>query len=397
MKKVFYGIFITLLMLMIVGCEKDTPMGLYDPENVGNQAPVISEIDPPQKALAGIVEITLKGSNFSATPEYNQVYFNKTKAEVLHSAANEIVVQSPNLIADSVVVRCSVIGATEFSNSMMYKLEEGVGEFSDYGDFDDPWLVACDRDENLFVVLGNKVVEKVSSEGIREDYGSTTFPVFSDAKIGPGGYLYIARLITSIYRIPPGGGKTERFVRAGGRIEAFDFNANGIIYAGGKGDNLYAITPEAVSTEIADYPDTHIKAVRVFNNYVYIGGMDRNTDLHYIWRNEIISDSELGPSELFFDWSANVDSTAEIMSLAIAEEGDLVVGTDAEAGIIIIHPDGSFEPLYPGVIEPPGFSMTWGNGPYLYVARHSQDETKRRIIRINMLKNSAPYFGRLLN
>ena len=397
MKKVLSGIFFTLLVFMLTGCEKDTPTGLYDPEYKSNQAPVISEIIPAEKALAGIVKITLKGSNFSTTPEFNQVFFNKTKAKIIRAGSNELIVQSPNFISESVVVRCAVVGATDFSNSLNYKLEEGVGEYGDYGDFDDPWVVACDKEENLFVVLGNKTIQKLAPDGTREDVGTTSFSIFSDAKFGPGGALYIARLITSIYRMPAGGGEAEVFVKAPGRVQVFDFNANGICYAGGKGDDLYAITPEAVATKIAEYPNVHIKAIRVFGNHVYVGGLNRDNNLHYIWRNEIITDSEMSPREVFFEWSANVDSTSEIMSMAISEDGDLVVGTNAEIGILIIHPDGSSEPLYPGVLEPPGFSMTWGNDTNLYVARHSDDATKRRIIRINMLKKSAPYYGRLFN
>lgn len=393
MKNVCSGCLIGLIFLFTIGCEKDTPTGLYDPEYQSQPAPVISEIIPASKALAGIVQITLKGSNFVTKPEFNQVYFNKTKAVVLQASASELVVQSPNFTSDAVVVRCGVVGSTEFSNSINYKLEEGVGEYGGYGDFDDPWVVACDKDENLFAVLGNKTVQKISPDGTRQDFGTTSFSVFSDAKFGPGGYLYIARLITTIYRIPPGGGEAQTFVKTAGRIQAFDFNLNGIMYAGGKGEKLYAITPEAVVSEIADYPNLHIKAIRVYGNHVYVAGMDRGTNLHYIWRNQIISDSELGPREEFFNWSAKIDETSETLALAISEDGDLVVGTNAVAAIVVIKQDGSFTPLYPGVLEPPAFAMSWGPGTNLYVARHSDDATKRRIIRIDMLKQSAPVFG----
>ncbi|MDQ7053702.1 MAG: hypothetical protein Q9P14_12720 [candidate division KSB1 bacterium] len=72
----------------------------------------------------------------------------------------------------------------------------------------------------------------------------------------------------------------------------------------------------------------------------------------------------------------------------------MYVGTNAPEAIFVVHPDGSFEPLYPGVIEPETYAMVWGNGQYLYVNRRNVDATKKKIIRINMLKNGAPYFGR---
>jgi hypothetical protein len=72
----------------------------------------------------------------------------------------------------------------------------------------------------------------------------------------------------------------------------------------------------------------------------------------------------------------------------------MYIGTDATEGIIVVNLDGTYNPLYEGVMEGEAYAMTWGNGDFLYVTRKNVDEDKRRILRINMRKTTAPYFGR---
>jgi hypothetical protein len=58
---------------------------------------------------------------------------------------------------------------------------------------------------------------------------------------------------------------------------------------------------------------------------------------------------------------------------------------------MVVHPDGSFEPLYPGVIEPTSYAMAWGPGQYLYVNRRNElDPAKKRMIKLFMQKFGAP-------
>jgi len=52
------------------------------------------------------------------------------------------------------------------------------------------------------------------------------------------------------------------------------------------------------------------------------------------------------------------------------------------------------EPLYASVLMPPATVMAWGTGQYMYVNRRSINNTLKRVIRVTMGKNSAPYYGR---
>ncbi|PIP13935.1 MAG: hypothetical protein COX49_00745, partial [bacterium (Candidatus Stahlbacteria) CG23_combo_of_CG06-09_8_20_14_all_40_9] len=163
---------------------------------------------------------------------------------------------------------------------------------------------------------------------------------------------------------------------------------------GGSGNAIYRVKPDGSNEVAADYAGVGIKSVRVFNGYVYVGGKD-NIGQQYIWRNEIISADELGANEVYFDWSNEIGSAYDILSVTFSADGDMYVGTNAPEAIIIVHQDKSFEPLYPGALEPRSYALCWGNGSYLYVNRRSDDVTKKRIIKIDMQdKEGAPYYGR---
>jgi hypothetical protein len=380
--------------MITMGCESEKAQKLYDPDSVYNPDPVITAMEPPDSALAGIVTIKLMGQNFSPIKENNFVHFGKTKATVLEASGNQLVVQSPNIILDAAMVKSSVLGAVSFSNLMPYKLVQGVGEYGGFGDFDEPMVVECDKDENVYVALSSRKIIKISPNEEKVDYGSATFSVFSAMKLGPDGNLYLARSTRILYKIPPGGGNTAQWLSARKPIYDFDFAEDGTLFAGGNGDSLYSIMPNGSHIGVASYASTYIKAVRVFNGYVYVGGKDNTANKQFIWRNQILPDKKLGANELYFDWGTNIDPTSEILSITFSADGDMYVGTNAGSAIIIVHSNGTFAPLYPGVLEPTSYSLSWGSKQFLYVARRSDDVKKRRVIKINMLKDGAPYFGR---
>jgi hypothetical protein len=139
-----------------------------------------------------------------------------------------------------------------------------------------------------------------------------------------------------------------------------------------------------------------VRAVRVYNGYVYLAGYRSSDSLEAVWRNQIIAPNNLGPNELVFDVTAALGRDIQVQSLAFAEDGDMYVGTTALDPIQVVHPDGTNEPLYPGVLAPEMYDMEWGNDVYLYVCRRASviAQTETRIIRINMQKKGAPYYGR---
>ncbi len=380
------------LITLFIGCEADNPPSLFDPNVTGETAPTIAQIMPADSTLAGIGEITLTGTNFSPIAEENLVFFNKDKISVISATETKLVLKSPNIPAESIDIKIAKKGAFLFSNIMHYKLRQAMWVHSDLGDYDDAYALACDKNENLYVSLTTRKVVKVTPDGVRQDFGTTSFLKAQAMRIGPDDNLYVSRLTTALYRIPLAtGGATVKWTDAPGRIWDMDFSPSGMLYAGGDNNDLYRIKPDGSGAAVASYPSTYIKAVKVFQGYVYVGGLDKTANHQYVWRNQILSDDQLGAKEVYFDWSANVDATSEVSSLTFAADGDLYIGTNAAAAIMVVHPDGSFEPLYPGVIEPTSYAMAWGPGQYLYVNRRNElDPTKKRIIKLFMQKVGAP-------
>lgn len=383
-----------MFLAFIAGCENEYPPSLYDPKEPSGPAPEITSISPPNSALAGVTQMTISGRNFSAKKEENLVYFGAVRAEVLSAAGTELKVGAPNLVKDSISVKVAVLGSELFSNVVLYRLEPAVEEYGDFTKFDDVYGIDCDRDENLYVSVVPRKIEKVTPAGVRTVYGQPNFISAFAVRMGPGGYLYLTRSNTRLYRIPPGGGASADFAVLPGRLYDLDFDQLGNIYTAGNGNNLYLVRPDGTNKSVADYTNTFIKAVRVFNGYVYVAGRAADGQ-EAVWRNQIISADSLGPNEMVFDWSAKVSAVSGIASLAIAADGDIYIGTKASEAIVVVHPDGSHEPLYPGLLEPESYALSWGNGVYLYVVRRNDvDVDKRRIIRVNMQKNGAPYYGR---
>lgn len=383
-----------LVMLLLAGCEADNPDSIFNPRDTGKPAPQITQILPVDSTLAGVGLVTIQGSNFSQNPAENFVYFGKEKVQVVSATETEIKVKSPNTPANQLTIKIGKKDSYLFSNEIQYKLLRVYWELGGYDEYSDVYSIAIDKDDNLYTSQTTRKIERVTPDGVKSDYGTTSFLKADNMKMGPGGYLYLSRNTTALHRIAPGGGADQRWITATGRIFDFDFYEGGVIFAGGKNNDLIRIKPDGTAINITPYPDTNIKSVRVYNGYVYVGGEVNATAQNRVWRNKIISADQLEPSEVYFDFSANVDPIKKILCINFSADGDLYIGTDASAGIIIVHPDRSFEPLYPGVIEPTTYNMTWGKGNYLYANRRN-DETpaKKKVLKINVLEPGAPNYG----
>jgi hypothetical protein len=391
-------LFISLVFLLLLSCDKEPTQSVFVEDPTVKPDPVLTGIEPPNSALAGIGQITITGSNFSSRIEENAVFFGPNPATVLSATETQLVVQSPNILADSLEVKVSVIGALLFSNVMYYSLETAVTELGGYGNLgENLYSVALDSSENVYVWRAFRFVDMITPDNpnVTQDYGTSTI-VTSGMKMGPGGYLYLAKNNTTLYRIPPGGGGHSSFSTLSKKVFDLDFDQNGNIYTAGQGDSLFIVYPDASSESVADYTGVVVRAVRVYNGYVYLAGYRSSDSLEAVWRNQIIAPNNLGPNELVFDVTAALGRDIQVQSLAFAEDGDMYVGTTALDPIQVVHPDGTNEPLYPGVLAPEMYDMEWGNDVYLYVCRRASviAQTETRIIRINMQKKGAPYYGR---
>ncbi|MEK6572545.1 MAG: hypothetical protein AABZ61_14320, partial [Bacteroidota bacterium] len=136
----------------------------------------------------------------------------------------------------------------------------------------------------------------------------------------------------------------------------------------------------------------NVRSLRVYNGYVYIAANADNVDK--IWRFPIISSDSLGPAEIYFNFSEKYGvSGAGAYAITFSSDGEMYVGTDGPAGIILVHPDKSWEQYYPGLFQPQTLLFAWGSGSTLYLTR-SGTVASHTIFKVNTQKTSAPYYGR---
>ena len=399
------SILLFIIVILAWGCENDYPDSIFSSDNTFKANPIVTSISP-DSAFAGVDTLDILGENFTSNPNEIAVYFNGLKGEIISSSPNLIRVIAANVINDSVKVQVRVDGALEFAEFDSYKLEPILINYGDFDDFDNVFGIECDKEENIYVSLLGKKIEIVTLGLERTNYVTNLLlDKTSQIKFGPSGELYYLNGIQFLIRVEPNGGSNSLFANLPGRAWDMDFDSNQDLYLGGGGEAVYKVTLDKKVSTVMNYPKVNIKAIRVFNNYVYVAGKysgsDVNTPIVGVWRNEIIPNSEsLGNTEVVFDFDAHF-AGFEIQSLEIAEDGYMYLGTNAPEAIITVHPNGNFEPLYPGVLTPSIYAMTWGNGDFLYLTRRflvkdSNNDEKEvgEVLRINMRKKSAPYFGR---
>ena len=399
---------LSLLLLIILAavlfssCKNNYPSSIYDPKAKYNPDPVITDVNP-KFGLAGIDTVTITGKNFSSDTSLDRVFFNGQRAQVLSASATEITVKAPNVPSDTVEIKINVKGALLFAQFSPIKLEYASIEYGGFTNYDNASGPACDPDENIYVVLTNRKIIKVTPQGDKIDYGTASFIKATGMKWGPNGYLYMLRGNRTIYRVSPGGGQNEKFINSvGGRIYDLDFDQNEILYVVGRADSIKSVKPDGSFFGSAPYVDYFLWGVRVYDGYVYVVGTYNGSDTSIpkvgIWRNQILSnDGKLGASELVLDWTP-FEGESGILPLCItfSEKGEMFIGQSAGDAILVYSlSSGTTHPLYPGVIYPPTNYMVWGSSNYLYVNRHNEhDAGKRRIMRYTLKENGAPYYGR---
>jgi hypothetical protein len=398
---------LSAFILYFTGCENEYPDSIYNPSASFKPNPVITSIFP-ELAYAGVDTLEIAGQNFSSNPEEMAIFFNGKKGQVVSSTPTMLRAVPANITGDSIKIQLSVDGALEFASYDSYVLEPIMIQYGSFDQFDAVYGIECDREEDVYASLLGKKIEKINSNLERSIYVTNLLlDKATQILMGPEGEIYYLNGVRFLIKIEPNGGDDNLFVQLPGNAWDLDFDSELKIYAGGSGKAIYKVTPDkAVSTvSPADFPEISIKAVRVFNGYIYFAGKYSGTDANIpvagVWRNQIIEGSEtLGSTEVVFDFDANYPDF-EIQSMEISENGELYLGTTAPVGIIVVQPNGSFAPLYPGVLSPDIYAMTWGNREFIYVSKkefiEQDDGTLKElssIARINARKNGAPHFGR---
>ncbi len=367
--------------------------------------PDASSMDEDSVAFAAVGYIYIEGQGFSSVPEDNRVFFNGERGEVVSASPTKLKVKIPNVVGDSIKVHVSVKGALLFARykNMDYffpfRAKSVVRSYKAIDKFIDASGLAVDKDDNVYILNTDKKILKLTDPDstLPEVYGTSIFITTPCMRFGPDGRLYLTRGTKSIYTVPVGGGKAKRWVSANSYVSFLDFDENQNLYAGGKGGEIDVIHQDKSKFAAAQYPDYYITSLRVYNGYVYVAAEYRGEDstqvLDGIWKNKILNaNGELGANELVIDWSSFVGKDgSKILAITFDEDGEMYIGLDKDNAIYLLNKKEYF---YPEVLTPPATLLTWGNGHYLYINKHAEIPDDRQILRVELSKKGAIYYGR---
>jgi hypothetical protein len=399
-------ILICPLLILMMSCEYEGPDAVWDPNYNQGATPVIESVSPEGAATAGFANILINGENFSSDLTLNSVYFNNVQVEVKKATTNQLTVYRPNLVAENLTITVVVHDAVLYATFSPYAVNAIGGVYAQTKNIGKANTIAVDTDGNLMIHMDKKELHKVLSTGDLELIMETKPRIVFDMKVGPGGYIYFTRDQNYINRVPLTGGEFEMYANGTpGKIKYFDWDSQLNIYAGGENSGLIRIKSDATFSNTGLYTDYDIRAIRVYENAVYLAaiytGSDDSVPVAGIWKNVITSnEGDVGPSVLVLDWTQSGSFAAtEFTDITFDVNGVMYVATNGGADgtldpILIISPDGSVDAFYKGgLLKGPIMDMAWGNDAMLYFLRSTDDNNVYEIYRLIMAAAGAPEYG----
>jgi hypothetical protein len=261
--------------------------------------------------------------------------------------------------------------------------------------------MAVDKEDAIYYLNTDGKVYKIAhpdSAAVQYGVTSASFITTACLRFAPDGSLILNRKTKTVYQIPPGGGTVTRFGTMNSNVAYFDFDANGNLYGGGKGEAIECILVDGSKVTSADYNDYAITALRVYDGYVYVAAQNSNEDdstsvQEGIWKNEILdANGTLGANQLVINWSEHAgEDGPSITDFTFDEDGEMYIGQDKGSGIYLLN---AMEYFYPEILKAPATWITWGNGKYIYINKQAEDTADRALIRVEFTKMGAVYHGR---
>jgi len=399
MKKL-HAISIFMMILLIAafffGCENKYPESLWDPNAPSGAQPVIEQIIPPDSTYAGVGEIIIKGKNFSPVKDYNLVFVGGKKADVVDATETQITIKSPVVIGDSLEIKIAVHKTELFSEPVYYKLRAAVSVIGNLAE--NNWMayaIASDRVGNVYVDIEGKLLKKIDTQGNVTHVADVTFLKANSMKYGPGDKIYAAFAAGRVKKIATvdTSGVEGTYVSLPKEPKDIDFDANGNAWVTVDTD-VYLVKPDQSKTSVKTFP-VKLKTIRVFNDNIYVSGFDETTGEAKIWKapiqGETLGDEEVVLDIAAADWLTGVT----VNSFTFDSDGNMYLATDNADGILIYNPvDSSHDVLFPGLIAPNIWAFCWSEGNFLFAVQ--QLESYSNILKIDVGKTGAPYYGRQL-
>ena len=405
-KKFINVIIISLLITFfsIYRCsEYEEPLLINEPTIDYAVNPVIISVEPADSAIAGVRQITIQGENFlfSGEDSTTYVYIGGEIAKIRTISEDEIVLDRPKVYGDDMAISIMIPRAQSVAQ-VDYKIERPVAPFSDFQYVASALSsFAIAPNEDLYVAASRRIYH-LTEDGLYLTeliYLPSAFRQMTDIKLGPEGYLYIARRDEELYRIDPTAATPEEelYTELSEDVNYMDFDENGNLYCGDR-DGVWILNPDKTETFSGHHDDITINQIRVFEGYVYVASPKA------IFRNIILDNTgSLGESEIVVDL-ANIPDLAsgDITSFAIDVNGMIIICLKNIPGqsIFLLEEDGSVNPYYAKKILPVRVDqIIYGRGRFIYLNKGisilggTATADSVRVYKMGMQYDGAPYLG----
>lgn len=408
-----------ITLLLLLSCEDDIPFsGITNPydymqDKTENADTVkINSIEAKGADIETASIFTIYGENFQTDSLPNiRVFFNSVESEVISATPTELEVYRPNLSGDSIFVKVACHDRINVAKLGPISLPEVVTSFGNFVGSEDIKEITIDSNDNLFAFMSGqkKIIKFELPVHARTDWtgnleGGQGYYAPVEMKVGPAGVITYAPNINVILRCGSDGSVYDNqridLLDSGVKAREFDYAQNDNIYAGGIDDGIILADNQGEITTFSLYQGYRIEALRIFEGYIYVIAkpMPGESGQYGIYKNEIMDDGSVAESELVLDWQATDYNEYEINDLTFSSGGQIYIGTDHPRAALLQYnlSENTIAPIYYGIIDSPVDELEWGNDEYLYalINKASTVSNGNQIVKINMGREGAPYYGR---
>ena len=333
-----------LAWLIFTACEapnQPTITAENDPNPTGLSAATVSAIDPAEGYLKDIVTIT--GSGFNTTPQFNLVAFGTKTAKIMSVTDNELKVRAPNISDETVSVKVAIKGSETWSNEVDFTFKLALQVI----DEEIAWPNGVDEDDDGNVYIGSagdEIIYQIAPDGTKSEFAAV--PISGSMKFGPQKYLYVClQNEGKIVRISPDGSTIEDVVEVESPVY-FDWDQNKNMYIISNSVGVMKFDGSAV-TQVAEIGSP--KSCRVFGEYLYVTDIDESRMLRYH-----ITASGLEDETVILEGDA-------LQSVEFDINGTIYYNLAWETSLYTLAADGTEEVLYEGELMTPMRYMTFKN------------------------------------
>lgn len=405
--KKIHLVVISFCMALAISCNDE--ISVYDPDYEPSQPnPVITNISPAGGYLAGVDSVIVTGENFATDADSILIDFGGSPGVFKSLSKTELIVRPGTNFGKNLPVKIAVRGAEFFSDTVQYTLFQPFGIYPGLTDSDSPTSpIAIDGQDNIYTIINSNGVirySKISPDGIVEidevkfpgearpnpkdlrpypTDSTMRFTAYSDMEVGPGGVLIMSQQnIRAIFQKTFGDNVRETLWKASSsnsfKIRDMVFDNNGFLWVVGfDSDNIHRFTVSDKSENTFPFTgDLSSVAFHSVTNELFVGG--EINGVQQVWKFSIDGSGNLGTGELYFDFGANYEGT--VSSMVLASSGELLITTGIQVegvekpSIVRVFSDGKHQELYPEMIKPGSYSITWRDDKFAVVAIQG-DET----------------------